>query len=449
MGTKVTFDYSKAAGFIREHEMQAFEGIADAAKEVLVARSGQGNDYLGWIDLPVNYDREEFARIKKAAEKICSDSEVLVVIGIGGSYLGARAAIEFLRHGFYNNISKEQRKTPEIYFAGNSISSSYLQGLIDVVGDRDFSVNIISKSGTTTEPAIAFRIFKEMLEKKYGKEEAAKRIYATTDKARGALKHLSDEEGYETFVVPDDVGGRFSVLTAVGLLPIAVSGADIDKLMEGAASGREMALNLPYAENDAMQYAAVRNILHRKGKAVEILANYEPSLHYVSEWWKQLFGESEGKDQKGIYPASVDLTTDLHSMGQFIQDGSRIMFETVLNVEKSRVELTIGEEPVDLDGLNYLAGKTVDFVNKSAMNGTILAHTDGSVPNLRVDIPEQNEFYLGQLFYFFEFACGISGYVSGVNPFNQPGVESYKKNMFALLGKPGFEKEREELLKRL
>ena len=369
-------------------------------KKVLVSRSGQGNDYLGWIDLPVNYDREEFARIKKAAEKICSDSEVLVVIGIGGSYLGARAAIEFLRHGFYNNISKEQRKTPEIYFAGNSISSSYLQGLIDVVGDRDFSVNIISKSGTTTEPAIAFRIFKEMLEKKYGKEEAAKRIYATTDKAKGALKHLSEEEGYETFVVPDDVGGRFSVLTAVGLLPIAVSGADIDKLMEGAASGREMALNLPYAENDAMQYAAVRNILHRKGKSVEILANYEPSLHYISEWWKQLYGESEGKDQKGIYPASVDLTTDLHSMGQFIQDGSRIMFETVMNVEKSRVELTIGEEPVDLDGLNYLAGKTVDFVNKSAMNGTILAHTDGSVPNLRVDIPEQNEFYLGQLFYF-------------------------------------------------
>ncbi len=449
MGTKVAFDYSKAAGFIREHEMQSFEQIACAAKEVLVSRSGQGNDYLGWIDLPVNYDREEFARIKKAAEKICSDSEVLVVIGIGGSYLGARAAIEFLRHGFYNNISKEQRKTPEIYFAGNSISSSYLQALIDVVGDRDFSVNIISKSGTTTEPAIAFRIFKEMLEKKYGKEEAAKRIYATTDKAKGALKHLSEEEGYETFVVPDDVGGRFSVLTAVGLLPIAVSGADIDKLMEGAASGREMALNLPYAENDAMQYAAVRNILHRKGKSVEILANYEPSLHYISEWWKQLYGESEGKDQKGIYPASVDLTTDLHSMGQFIQDGSRIMFETVMNVEKSRVELTIGEEPVDLDGLNYLAGKTVDFVNKSAMNGTILAHTDGSVPNLRVDIPEQNEFYLGQLFYFFEFACGISGYVSGVNPFNQPGVESYKKNMFALLGKPGYEKEREELMKRL
>ena len=449
MGTKVTFDFSKAAGFIREHEVQAFEGIADAAKEVLVSRSGLGSDYLGWIDLPVDYDKEEFDRIKKAAAKIQSDSEVLVVIGIGGSYLGARAAIEFLRHGFYNNIKKDQRKTPEIYYAGNSISSSYLQGLIDVVGDRDFSVNIISKSGTTTEPAIAFRVFKEMLEKKYGKAEAAKRIYATTDKAKGALKHLADEEGYQTFVVPDDVGGRFSVLTAVGLLPIAASGADIDELMKGAASGRELALNKPFAENDAMQYAAVRNILHRKGKSVEILANYEPSLHYVSEWWKQLYGESEGKDQKGFYPASVDLTTDLHSMGQFIQDGSRIMFETVLNVEKSRVELTIGEEPVDLDGLNYLAGKTVDFVNKSAMNGTILAHTDGNVPNLRVDIPEQNEYYLGQLFYFFEFACGISGYVSGVNPFNQPGVESYKKNMFALLGKPGYEKEREELLKRL
>ena len=429
--------------------MASFEQIANAAKDVLLSRDGQGNDFLGWIDLPVDYDKEEFARIKKAAKKIQEDSEVLLVIGIGGSYLGARAAVEFLRHGFYNNITKEQRKTPEIYYVGNSISSSYIQGLIDVVGDRDFSVNIISKSGTTTEPAIAFRIFKEMLEKKYGKAEAAKRIYATTDKARGALKNLSDEEGYETFVVPDDVGGRFSVLTAVGLLPIAASGADIDQLMEGAASGRELALNTPFAENDALLYAAIRNILHRKGKSVEILANYEPSLHYVSEWWKQLYGESEGKDQKGIFPASVDLTTDLHSMGQFIQDGSRIMFETVLNVEKSKVELTIGEEPVDLDGLNYLAGKTVDFVNKSAMNGTILAHTDGDVPNLMVKIPEQNEFYLGQLFYFFEFACGVSGYISGVNPFNQPGVESYKKNMFALLGKPGFEKEREELLKRL
>ena len=354
-----------------------------------------------------------------------------------------------MRHNFYNMVSKEVRKTPEIYYAGNSISSTYLKHLIDVIGDRDFSVNIISKSGTTTEPAIAFRIFKEMLEKKYGKEEAAKRIYATTDKARGALKNLATEEGYESFVVPDDIGGRFSVLTAVGLLPIAVSGADIEKLMEGAAAGREMALNLPFEENDAMQYAAIRNILHRKGKAVEVLANYEPSLHYVSEWWKQLYGESEGKDNKGIFPAAVDLTTDLHSMGQFIQDGSRIMFETVMNVEESTEEIIINEEPVDLDGLNYLAGKNVDFVNKSAMNGTILAHTDGNVPNLLINIPAQNEFYLGELFYFFEFACGVSGYISGVNPFNQPGVESYKKNMFALLGKPGFEEEREKLLKRL
>lgn len=449
MGNKVTFDYSKAACFVKDSEIASMKRIALSAKDELVSRTGAGNDFLGWIDLPVDYDKEEFARIKKAAEKIQSDSEVLLVIGIGGSYLGARAAIEFLRHSFYNMVSKEIHKTPEIYFVGNSISSTYVQHLIDVIGDRDFSVNIISKSGTTTEPAIAFRIFKAMLEKKYGKAEAAKRIYATTDKARGALKNLATEEGYESFVVPDDVGGRFSVLTAVGLLPIAVSGADIDKLMEGAASGRKRALEADFEENDALLYAAVRNILLRKGKAVEVLANYEPSMHYVSEWWKQLYGESEGKDQKGIFPASVDLTTDLHSMGQFIQDGSRILFETVLNVEESRCELTIGEEPVDLDGLNYLAGKTVDFVNKSAMNGTILAHTDGNVPNLIVNIPGQDEFSLGELFYFFEFACGVSGYILGVNPFNQPGVESYKKNMFALLGKPGYEKEREELLKRL
>ena len=446
---KVTFDYSKAESFISNDEVNSMKEIAENAKKVLVERTGAGNDFLGWIDLPVDYDKEEFDRIKKAAAKIQSDSEVLIVIGIGGSYLGARAAIEFLRHGFYNNVPKEVRKTPEIYYAGNSISPSYLQGLLDVVGDRDFSVNIISKSGTTTEPAIAFRVFKEKLEKKYGKEEAAKRIYATTDKAKGALKNLATEEGYETFVVPDDVGGRFSVLTAVGLLPIAVSGADIEKLMEGAAAGRKEALENDFAENGALQYAAIRNILLRKGKTIEVLANYEPSLHYVSEWWKQLYGESEGKDQKGIFPASVDLTTDLHSMGQFIQDGNRILFETVMNVETSKEEIIINEEPVDLDGLNYLAGKTVDFINKSAMNGTILAHTDGNVPNLIVNIPEQNEYYLGQLFYFFEFACGISGYLLGVNPFNQPGVESYKKNMFALLGKPGFEAEREELLKRL
>ena len=449
MANKVTFDYSKVASFISEHEVEYMKKLTADAKELLVSKEGAGNDFLGWIDLPVDYDKEEFSRIQKAAEKIQSDSEVLLVIGIGGSYLGARAAIEFLRHSFYNMVSKEVRKTPEIYYVGNSISSTYIRHLIDVIGDRDFSINMISKSGTTTEPAIAFRVFKELLEKKYGKEEAAKRIYATTDKARGSLKSLATEEGYESFVVPDDVGGRFSVLTAVGLLPIAVSGADINKLMEGAQAGRKLALESDFEDNDALKYAAIRNILLRKGKTIEVLANYEPSLHYVSEWWKQLYGESEGKDQKGIFPASVDLTTDLHSMGQFIQDGNRILYETVLDVEKSTEEVILKEEPVDLDGLNYLAGKSVDFVNKSAMNGTILAHTDGNVPNLMIHIPEQNEYYLGQLFYFFEFACGVSGYLLGVNPFNQPGVESYKKNMFALLGKPGFEAEREELLKRL
>ena len=449
MGKEVTFDYSKAGGFISAEEIGNMKAAVMGAKEVLVSKSGAGNDFLGWIDLPVDYDKEEFARIKKAASKIQSDSDVLLVIGIGGSYLGARAAIEFLTHSFYNVLNKEDRKAPEIYFVGNSISSKYIKDLQDVLKGKDFSINIISKSGTTTEPAIAFRVFKEMLEKKYGKAEAAKRIYATTDKARGSLKKLATEEGYETFVVPDDVGGRFSVLTAVGLLPIAVSGADIDKLMEGAQAGRKQAIEADFAENDALKYAALRNILLRKGKAVEILANYEPCVHFVSEWWKQLYGESEGKDKKGILPASVDLTTDLHSMGQFIQDGARIIFETVINIETSREEILIGEEPVDLDGLNYLAGKSVDFVNKSAMNGTILAHTDGQVPNLVVNVPEVNEYYLGQLFYFFEFACGVSGYLLGVNPFNQPGVESYKKNMFALLGKPGYEAQREELLKRL
>ena len=449
MGKEVTFDYSKTAGFISAEEVKNMKAGVECAKEVLTSRTGAGNDFLGWIDLPVDYDKDEFARIKKAAAKIQSDSDVLLVIGIGGSYLGARAAIEFLTHSFYNVLDKGTRKTPQIFFVGNSISSKYIKDLQDVVRDKDFSINIISKSGTTTEPAIAFRVFKEMLIEKYGKEEANKRIYATTDKAKGALKNLANQEGYESFVVPDDVGGRFSVLTAVGLLPIAVSGADIDKLMEGAASGRKKALETPYEENPALLYASIRNILLRKGKHVEIVANYDPSLHYVSEWWKQLFGESEGKDQKGIFPAAVDLTTDLHSMGQFIQDGARIMFETVINVEESPEEVVLKEEEIDTDGMNYLAGKNVDFVNKSAMNGTILAHTDGQVPNLKVNVPEQNEFYLGELFYFFEFACGISGYLLGVNPFNQPGVESYKRNMFALLGKPGYEKEREELMKRL
>lgn len=442
----VSFDYSKALSFMSEEEIQLMKAAAETAYDQLVNHVGAGSDFHGWIDLPVNYDREEFARIKAAAEKIREDSEILLVAGIGGSYLGARAAIDFLRHGFYNNISREQRKTPEIYFVGNNMSGQYMNALMDVIGDRDFSVNVISKSGTTTETAISFRIFKKLLEKKYGKEGAAKRIYATTDQARGALKTLADQEGYECFVIPDDIGGRFSVLTAVGLLPIAVSGADIDALMAGAAEQREQALNAEFGQNDAMLYAVVRNLLHRRGKAVEILANYEPSLTMISEWWKQLYGESEGKDGKGILPHSVNLTTDLHSMGQFIQDGSRVMFETVLNVEKPRTELILEAEEDDADGLNYLAGKDMGFVCRSAMEGTILAHLAGGVPVLRVNLPAQDERTLGALFYFFEFAVGISGYMLGVNPFNQPGVESYKANMFALLGKPGYEEARRKLL---
>ena len=449
MSKDIVFDYSKISDFVTEQEIKNFKDIVLNAKDTLLNKTGAGNDYLGWLDLPVNYDKEEFERIKKAAQKISSDSDILLVVGIGGSYLGARAAIEFLSHSFFNNLSKEERKAPQIFFCGNSISTKYIADLKDLLKDKDFSVNIISTSGTTTEPAIAFRVFKQMLVEKYGKEEANKRIYATTDKAKGALKNLANEEGYESFVVPDDVGGRYSVLTAVGLLPIAVAGIDIDLLMQGAARGRELALNTEYEKNPSLLYAGIRNILNRKGKSVEIVANYEPSLHYVSEWWKQLFGESEGKDYRGIYPASVDLTTDLHSMGQFIQDGSRIMFETVLCVEESPREILLGKEDVDTDGMNYLAGKSIDFVNKSAMNGTILAHTDGMVPNLLVKIPSMDAFSLGQLFYFFEFACGVSGYILGINPFDQPGVESYKSNMFALLGKPGYEKEREELLKRL
>lgn len=445
----VEFGYQAAKKFIGEHELEHIKSTVLDARLQLLEGNGAGNDFLGWIDLPVEYDKEEFDRINKAAKRISEDSEVLLVIGIGGSYLGARAAIEFLRHSFYNCVSKEIRKTPEIYYVGNNISSTYLAHLIEVIGDRDFSVNVISKSGTTTEPAIAFRVFKNMLNKKYGKQGAAKRIYATTDKEKGALKKLADAEGYETFVVPDNVGGRFSVLTAVGLLPIAASGADISKLMQGAQNMRTRCLNNTFEENDALIYAAVRNIMLRKGKSIEILANYEPSLHYVAEWWKQLFGESEGKDQRGIFPASVDLTTDLHSMGQFIQDGQRTMFETVLNLKTPTCEILLEAEAEDLDGLNYLAGKSMDFVNKSAMKGTILAHTDGNVPNLMVTMEKQDEETLGELFYFFEFACGVSGYILGVNPFDQPGVESYKKNMFALLGKPGYEKQREELLKRL
>ena len=431
------FCYKNAQKFIGDHEVESIKpAVLDAAKR-LKEKTGDGKDFLGWIDLPVNYDKEEFERIKKAAEKIRNDSDILFVIGIGGSYLGARAAIDFVKHSFYNDLPKEKRKAPQIYYVGNSMSGAYIEELIDLIGDKDFSVNVISKSGTTTEAAVAFRVFRELTEKKYGKEGAAKRIYSTTDKARGALKTLSDEEGYECFVIPDDVGGRFSVLTAVGLLPIAASGADIDKLMEGAAHLREICLNNDFSENPALRYAAIRNILYRKGKSVEILANYEPSLHFISEWWKQLYGESEGKDQKGIFPASVDLTTDLHSMGQFIQDGSRLMYETVLVVEKPRRDFTLKSAENDIDGLNYLSGKTMDYVNKCAMKGTIAAHVDGNVPTLLIEIPEQTEYHLGELFYFFEFAVGVSGYMLGINPFDQPGVEFYKANMFRLLGKPG------------
>lgn len=446
---KLKFDYSKALSFFGQHEVDYLEGQVALAHEQLHQGTGAGSDYLGWIDLPVNYDKEEFARIQKAAKQIQADSDVLVVIGIGGSYLGARAAIEMLSHSFYNMLPKEQRKTPQVVFAGQNISSTYMKHLQQLLEGKDFSVNVISKSGTTTEPAIAFRIFRELLEHKYGKEAARKRIYATTDKARGALKQLANEEGYESFVIPDDVGGRYSVLTAVGLLPIAAAGIDIEAMMRGAADARADFSSPKLSENLSYQYAAVRNVLYRKGKTTEILVNYEPSLHYVSEWWKQLYGESEGKDNKGIYPASVDFSTDLHSMGQFIQEGSRVLFETVLQVEEVTEQVTIGTDPANLDGLNFLSGQTMDFVNKKAFQGTMLAHTDGGVPNLIVTLPDMSAYTFGYLVYFFEKACGISGYLLGVNPFDQPGVEAYKKNMFALLGKPGFEKEKAELEARL
>ena len=446
---KLNFNYQFAKNFFNENELRQIKPYVELANEVLTSKSGAGNDFLGWVDLPENYDKDEFARIKKAAEKIKNDSEVLIVIGIGGSYLGAKAAIEFLSHSFYNNLPKDKRKTPEIYFAGTNMSGVYLQHLIEVVGDRDFSVNVISKSGTTTEPAIAFRVFKKMLEEKYGKEEAAKRIYATTDKEKGALKTLATAEGYETFVVPDNVGGRFSVLTAVGLLPIAAAGINIDELMAGAKDAMNDFSKKDMDENQALQYAAVRNILHRKGKDLELMVNYEPRVHYLAEWWKQLFGESEGKDGKGLYPTSADFSADLHSLGQYIQEGKRLFFETVVSIGKPEVEFVIESDKDNLDGLNFIAGKTLDYVNKKATDGVILAHIDGNVPNLGVNIPEATPYHLGYTFYFFEKACGVSGYLLGVNPFDQPGVEAYKKNMFALLGKPGYEEAGKELEKKL
>lgn len=445
----IKFDYSTALSFFSEHEVEYLSEYVKLAHTQLHEKTGVGNDFLGWIDLPVDYDKEEFARIKQSAEKIKEDSDVLLVIGIGGSYLGARAAIEMINHSFYNELSKEQRKTPQVIFVGNNISSTYMRDVMDVIDGKDFSINVISKSGTTTEPALAFRIFRKLLEEKYGAEEARKRIFATTDKERGALKTLANEEGYESFVIPDDVGGRYSVLTAVGLLPIAVSGVSIDDMMAGAAKAREEYSNPSLSENEAYQYAVVRNVLYNKGKTIEMLINYEPGLQYFSEWWKQLFGESEGKDQKGIFPSSANFSTDLHSLGQYVQEGRRDLFETVIKLKNSRHQLEIESEENDLDGLNYLAGKTVEFVNDKAFEGTLLAHTDGNVPNLVVEIPELDAYTFGYLAYFFEKACAISGYLLGVNPFDQPGVEAYKVNMFALLGKPGFEEKKAELEKRL
>ena len=446
--SKLGLDLSKVFDFVSEEKLFGMEKEVNDAVRTLEEGTGKGNDFLGWLTLPTDYDKAEFERIKKAAEKIKEDSDILVVVGIGGSYLGARAAIELLSHTFYNKLSKEGRKAPEIYFAGNSISGTYLSHLIQVIGDRDFSVNVISKSGTTTEPAIAFRIFKEMLEKKYGVAEARKRIYATTDMAKGALKKLATEEGYETFVIPDNVGGRFSVLTPVGLLPIAAAGISIDDLMEGAREAQND-YKVEFKNNDCYKYAAIRNLLLREGKSIELLINYEPKVHFIAEWWKQLFGESEGKEGKGLYPSSVDLSTDLHSMGQYIQEGQRILFETLIDVTSPDTDIIIPFDEADLDGLNYIAGKGMNFVNQKAMEGTQLAHVDGGVPNIRITLPKMDAFNLGYLFYFFEKACGVSGYILGVNPFNQPGVEAYKKNMFALLGKPGYEKEAEALNKRL
>lgn len=431
---KLSLDLTHTRSFVHQNEIEYLRPSAELAAQRLHSRTGPGADFLGWLELPRRYDKKEFGRIKAAARKIRQQSQVLVVVGIGGSYLGAKATIEALSHSFFNQLSKKQRKAPEIYFAGFNLSPVYLRHLLDIIGDRDFSVNVISKSGTTIEPAISFRVLKKMLESKYGKAGARERIYATTDKAKGALKQLADQEGYETFVVPDDVGGRYSVLTAVGLLPIACAGIDLNDLMKGAAS----ALNdyrAPFEKNPCYQYAAIRNILYYKGYQTELLVNYEPALHYVAEWWKQLFGESEGKDGKGIFPASADFTTDLHSLGQYIQDGRRCFFETILSVETPETDVLIEKDEQNLDGLNYLAGKTLDYVNKKACEGTIMAHVDGGVPNVVIRLPQLNAFHLGYLFYFFEKACAVSGYLLGVNPFDQPGVEAYKKNMLSLLGK--------------
>ncbi|USJ85340.1 glucose-6-phosphate isomerase [Lactiplantibacillus pentosus] len=445
----ISFDSSNLTKFVHDNELGEMQAMVTAADKELREGTGAGNDFRGWLNLPTDYDKEEFARIKTAAKKIQDDSDVLVVIGIGGSYLGARAAIEFLHETFWSSLSREDRKFPQVVFAGNSISSSYVNDLIHLIGDRDFSVNIISKSGTTTEPSIAFRVFKERLIAKYGEEGAKSRIYATTDRKRGALKQEADAEGYETFVIPDDVGGRFTVLTPVGLLPIAVSGGDIDSLMKGAADASNEYKDADLTKNEAYQYAAYRNILYRKGYTTEILENYEPNMAMFSEWWKQLMGESEGKDQKGIYPSSANFTTDLHSLGQYIQEGRRNLMETVVKVDNATSDVDIPKEAENLDGLKYLEGKTMAQVNTKAFEGVIMAHVDGGVPNMVVNIPSQDAYTLGYTMYFFEAAVAISGYLNGINPFNQPGVEAYKNNMFALLGKPGYEELTKKLTSRL
>lgn len=433
---KIKFDYSKS--FVKEHEVDNFKTFIENSHNLLHANKGPGSEFTGWMNLPSDYDKDEYERVKAAAERIRNNSEVFVILGIGGSYLGARACIEALSHSFHNTLSKDKRTSPEIYYVGNNISTKYLNDLFDVIKDKDISINVISKSGTTTETAIAFRIFKEYMENKYGKEEASKRIYATTDKKRGALKTLTDIEGYESFVIPDDVGGRYSIFTPVGLLPIAVAGIDTDQLMAGALEGMKEYSNPNMDENQCYQYVALRNILYNKGKEIEILVNYEPALMYLSEWWKQLYGESEGKDGKGIYPGSANFTTDLHSLGQLIQDGKRNIFETTIYIDKADNEVVLKGNEDNLDGLNFLEGKTLDFVNKKAFEGTMMAHVNGNVPNLVISLDELNAFNFGKLIYFFEKGCAISGYVLGVNPFDQPGVEEYKKNMFKLLGKPGF-----------
>lgn len=442
-------DLQRTIGMVTQEELKNVEAATKLALATVVDRTGPGSEFLGWVDLPLDYDKSEFDRILLSAEKIKHDSDALVVIGIGGSYLGAKAAIEMLTHTFHNELPKGEKQGVNIYYLGHNMSSDYMNDFLEVINGKDISVNIISKSGTTTEPAVAFRVMKKYLEDKYGKAEAAKRIYATTDAHKGALKGLADQEGYESFVVPDAVGGRYSVLTAVGLLPIAAAGIDIVDMMAGARGARELYLNQDYLENDCLHYAAARNILYRKGKEIEILVNYEPKLTYFAEWWKQLYGESEGKDGKGIFPAAVNFSTDLHSMGQYIQDGRRNLFETVIQVENPHQDFIIPADPADLDGLNFLAGKTLHEVNSNAYKGTVLAHNDGKVPNLVLTVDELSAKTFGELVYFFELACAVSGYTLGVNPFNQPGVEAYKKNMFALLGKPGYEELATELNERL